>query len=173
MVKEIHLHSFKRPGLIALVDDADFDRVIAQKWHPSGKGKKTEGRTQIDGVNVSMSHFILGLPGNEWIDHQNLNRLDCQRRNLRPCTPAQNGFNREAPKNSKTGFKGVCFDTRHLRYKGHIQANGKRKSLGYFKSAVAAARAYDDAARELHGEFARLNFPNELPTVQQRLDLAA
>lgn len=160
MVKEIRVSSRKRPGLIAFVDDCDFERASAHRWHPSGRRGKEEARTVIGGKNVSMSHFILDLPSGQWIDHENLNRLDCQRHNLRPCTPSQNRFNCGLNKNSTTGFKGVCFDIKHRRFKAHIQAHRQRKSLGYFKTAEEAARAYDAEAKVLHGDFARLNFPD-------------
>ena len=38
--------------------------------------------------------------------------------------------------------------------------DGKNRSLGRFRDELAAAEAYDEAARELFGEYARLNFPD-------------
>lgn len=40
-----------------------------------------------------------------------------------------------------------------------IQAGGVRHAIGPYKNEVAAARAYDRAARRLHGDKAKLNFP--------------
>ncbi len=40
-----------------------------------------------------------------------------------------------------------------------IKCEGSRKTVGYFLNEKDAAAAYDKAAIELHGEFARLNFP--------------
>ena len=38
------------------------------------------------------------------------------------------------------------------------RANGKKMWLGYFDNEIDAARAYDEAARKYHKEFAQLNF---------------
>jgi hypothetical protein len=39
-----------------------------------------------------------------------------------------------------------------------IRYQGKRIWLGSFKDEIEAAKAYDEAAKKYHGEYARLNF---------------
>jgi hypothetical protein len=53
-----------------------------------------------------------------------------------------------------SGFKGACWDKSKRKWKVQIHVNGKHINLGGFDSREAAARAYDRAAREYHGEFA-------------------
>ena len=45
------------------------------------------------------------------------------------------------------------------RWVSRIDIDNKTVLLGYYPTAEAAARAYDDAAIKYHGAFANLNFP--------------
>lgn len=78
--------------------------------------------------------------------------------NLRIVSNSQNSMNQRLKSSNTSGYKGVCWAARESKWKASIMYLGRTKSLGYFQTAEEAARAYDKAARELHGEFARLNY---------------
>lgn len=146
-------------GYVALVDDEDYDRVMAAgKWHARPDRKSTYARRTI-GTNGRRRNVYLHsvLTGWPLVDHANGNGLDNRRANLRPATNAENQRNRPVQANNTSGFKGVGLH--RGKWRAQIKLDGKRRHLGYFATPDEAGRAYDDAARELHGEFARLNFP--------------
>lgn len=91
------------------------------------------------------------------VDHINGNKLDNRRCNLRPATHSQNGMNRGARRGTSTGLKGVCFSKQKGKFHAVIHAGRKKNHIGFFLTAEAAKAAYDKAAIEKHGEFARLN----------------
>ena len=102
-------------------------------------------------------------PGNSQIDHKDRNRANNKISNLRKASQTQQNHNQITKNNNKCGFKGVRQHTSGL-WHAYITINGKQKSLKYFKTKEEAARAYDKAAKEHFGEFARLNFPESHST---------
>jgi len=97
------------------------------------------------------------------IDHRNGQQGDNRLENLRDCTNAENSRNYAKPTGASSKYRGVCWVKRDKAWAARISTGkGGKRSLGNFKDEVLAARAYDRAARELHGEFATLNFPNEV-----------
>ncbi len=153
-------------GYVALIDDEDAERVLAFKWQAIGRREKVYAArsdfTKGAGTKrmVYLHRFILDAPSGTEVDHRNGYRLDCRRANMRLATHTQNNINKPVRKDSQTGFKGVGLQaySNGKRFTATIKANGAKKYLGSFGSAVDAAKAYDAAAREFHGEFARLNF---------------
>ncbi|MFI5473137.1 HNH endonuclease [Streptomyces cacaoi] len=158
-MREIHLTS----GGIALVDDEDFDRVVETGSWYAHKSLNTSYATQNyrpDGGKYTtrrMHSFITGLP---YVDHVNGNGLDNRRANLRAATASQNQANQRMRRDNRSGFRGV----QHApgdRWRALLIAKGQRISLGYYDAREDAARAYDAAAIDHFGEFARTNFPRE------------
>lgn len=144
-------------GLVALVDHQDEERVRSIKWSAVWSGWHYYAANKADGEIVYLHRFILGVTDKTQVDHRNLDGLDCRRKNLRLATPSQNGANKPKQKPTcSSSFKGVDFHAGGWR--ARIRKDRKQISLGTFKTAEDAARAYDSSARKLHGEFARCNF---------------
>lgn len=145
---------------MALVDDADYENVVAHSWHATqvrihGRSYGVYADGRINGKRTNLHRWLLGATKGQIVDHIDGNPLNNQRSNLRLVTHAQNMRNRHRFA-SKTGFKGVRFRPAGT-FQADIRVDNKTVHLGTFKTAELAARAYDDAARRLHGEFARTN----------------
>jgi hypothetical protein len=162
MTKEIQLTQ----GKVTLVDDADYDYLTQWKWYvifdgsnwyamrsihsPETKNKKT---------TIYMHRVIVGAKKIDVVDHCDGNSLNNQRSNLRLCNAQQNRWNQGPAPTNRSGYKGVYWEKKIQKYVATIRLSNKRTYLGSYTDPVLAARAYDKKAKEVHGEFARLNFP--------------
>ena len=105
----------------------------------------------------------------EWamqhIDHIDGDGSNNRIANLRLATIAENMRNRGKVKRKvgkwSSQYKGVIYDKRRGQWIADITFQRKKIRVGRYPTEVDAARAYDEVAKELHGEFARLNFPPE------------
>lgn len=175
-MKTVPLHGEKAAGRVALVDDADYDLVMRYKWFVYEKPATATTRGSGPYATANTGHgrgtrstlrmhcLIMGAKG---IDHRDHNGLNNQRSNLRPATQSQNGGNRRPHLDAASPYKGVQWNAGKRRWAARIILNRRTRHLGYFWSELAAAYAYDAAARELFGEFACPNFPDE-PTRAMR-----
>lgn len=158
MTREIPLTQ----GKVALVDDEDAELVLAHRWCASkdrttfyamrASGSRSDGTRKITRLHT----FLTGWP---LVDHINGNGLDNRRANLRPASHSENLRNQRLSRANTSGYKGVVWHRASKRWHARIKLNGRTISLKYHATPEDAAHAYDAAAVELHGEFARLNFP--------------
>jgi len=150
-------------GLVALVDDEDFEQVSQFKWYPhvlphttyaTRFVKDETGRVK---TSQSMHRFLMDASKGVEVDHKNGNGLDNQRGNLRFASKSQNVRNRRCNrKGNKSGFKGVYVEP-YNRFRAVIKWEGKNVCIGLFGNAEEAAAAYDQRANDLYGEFAKTN----------------
>jgi len=106
-----------------------------------------------------MHRCILELPDSLLADHVNANGLDNRKANIRPATRSQNTCNTPKYKSSRSKYKGVTWHKQRKKWYARIRIRGRAISLGYFNDQTEAAKAYDNAAKKLHAQFASLNFP--------------
>ncbi len=148
-------------GLEAIVDDADEALVAGFRWRALVlPGGLTYAPAWNGYQHFYMHRLITGVAAGRRVDHENRNGLDNRRRNLRLATASQNGANRPPDRRAggKTShYKGVYWDKGRRRWMATIHYQGKTRSLGRWDTEDDAAAAYDRAATEVWGRFARLN----------------
>lgn len=152
----------------AIVDAADLPLVEGRRWcwAQSSPDKPGQVVAAESGVTTRLRQVLMGVSGTEWrVGHRNEDPLDCRRENLfmRNKQEQNRGAKKFRTKNGQpcsSRFKGVCLDKRWGKWVAHIVVDGRARHLGRFRDEIAAAEAYDEAARELFGEYARLNFPD-------------
>lgn len=144
-----------------IINDIDAD-LAELKWHCDDKGYARR-RQHGNGKMLFLHRVILQrmtdfpLSRRHETDHINRNPLDNRRENLRVASRTENCRNRCKQKNNRSGYIGVSFKKVLRKWQVHITIDKKRKHLGYFSTAVEAARVYNEAAKKYFGDFAVIN----------------
>lgn len=175
-------------GMYAKVDQADYERLAMYKWYATSArnrggtvyAERSEGGRWKKKRNILMHREIMlqvnpkfeylnpkqtqmtKTPNSKrkselYVDHINGDGLDNRRANLRAVTPKQNVWNSRGHGRSK--YKGIWQVKGSGKWCARIKVDGKQRDLGRFDDEAEAARAYDAAARQERGEYAKLNFP--------------
>jgi hypothetical protein len=153
----------KYSHLSVKIDDEDFGAVSQYRWLHSRNGKVVYARRTFDQDGTRkqqlLHSFLTGWP---LVDHINHDGLDNRRVNLRPASRRENILNSRKPATRDglvcaSSYKGVA--RKRNKWRAYIAVEGKQLNLGVYTLELDAALAFDRAARQHHGEFACLNFP--------------
>jgi hypothetical protein len=123
-------------------------------------------RVSIKGKHLRVHRLVaeafIDNPDNKLcVDHINGNKLDNAVSNLRWATYQENARNKSRCSTGSSRYKGV-FKAECNKWRAVICVNGQRRYLGWFDDEREAGLAYNAAARETFGEFAKLNdIPDE------------
>lgn len=148
-------------GTVFTVDVEDVALVDGYRWFRLNKNHRTPSSQYIartaNGRNLLVHRAITDAPKGLTVDHIDGNILNNRRHNLRLCTQAENSSKRHFYKKGVSGRRGV-YPTTSGRFAAIISTGNKRRYIGTFDDLDEAARAWDNVARQLRGDFTLTNF---------------
>ncbi len=161
----------------ALVDDADFPLLADFKWCYRGERGK-EGyavrHAKVDGKDrlLYLHRHLMQPPEGTEVVFRNGDTLDCRRENLRVVTKKEaRQHHLRARSNSRSGIKGIKFNSRARTWSVDVYRDGMAKRVGTFDLLKEAQDAYQEALRrenpDLHAAPARVERPAETAAVQR------
>jgi predicted site-specific integrase-resolvase len=159
----------------ALIDAADLPAVAGARWYwaisldPRAPVTGCVATRLPDGGQEALRLRLLGvetLAEATRSTHLNGDRLDFRRANLLLKDGSEHIHGGRKMRRTHLGhvptsrFKGVCWRSGEGKWAANIMKDGVAHRLGRFDDEIAAAQAYDEAARELYGPLAYQNFPD-------------
>ena len=154
-------------GVIALVDEDIAETLGRYNWYANNLSgirwyALRAGDNKDWNVKILMHKVIMPADLGADIDHREhyplaSKMLDNRRDNLRISNRMENMQNASLRTDNKSGYKGVTWDASRNKWAASLMINYKRISLGRYADKLDAALAYDRAAEEIFGEYARTN----------------
>ena len=140
-------------GMTTCVDAEDVPKIKDYHWTFS------EGYvyTSVRKKKIKLHNLIMEKKDGFLIDHRDRNPLNNRKENLRYATYPENSWNAFSH-HKKT--KGVSYHKECKKWWARITANKKVYSLGLYKEIGDAVKAYDEACKRLHHNFALTNSSN-------------
>jgi len=134
-------------GHVVTTDEIDAD-LLGESWWGGRYAKREDGY-----LHRRIAERVYGdIPAGMFVDHIDGDPTNNRRGNLRIVSKAENAANAAA--------RGVS-PARNGRWQAQISREGIRMHLGTFDTEELAAAAYDEAAKRVHGEFARPNLQQQ------------
>ena len=136
-------------------DVEDAERVSVFTWEIDSPRDYVVSK--IKDKRVYLHHFIIPNRTLEMIDHIDRNKRNNTKANLREATRSNNMHNAIFNPGAHSKYKGVTLCKRNNKWYARISCHPHTYHLGYYEKEIDAAKAYNDAAIELCGEFALIN----------------
>lgn len=161
-------------GNTVKIDDHVWTAVQKHSWYQHTRNYVSDVATLRKGKprkEIFLKHYVLGMedPRQTYgasiaVGYKNDDPLDCRIENLLVYSKheAMHRRMKHNPKKFSSQYKGVSLRRDTGMWRAYIKSGDKLKQLGQYKTERDAALAYDTAAFELWGEYARLNFPKVL-----------
>lgn len=157
-MKQILLSS----GDWAKVDDQDYDMLMEYKWY------NCKGYAYTHKSRIPMHRMIMKAKSGELVDHADRNKLNNQRNNLSLATYKINTHNSTKRKNTLNTYKGTYCVKGKDAWHSRCRINGDH-FLGYYKSEIAAAYAWNKKAQELSSYVLLNTFDLTIEELEQKL----
>jgi hypothetical protein len=154
-------------GQFAIVWESDYEWINQWIWYAQRTkegtkhyavrvGKDANGRT----IKLKMHRVILGLDHHDPRIGDHIRPADTLRNtrdNLRIANHSESQCNRRKPKHNTSGFKGVRWNKRKLKYQADIWVGKKHYNLGYSDTPEGASKKYEAGILKHHGKFGQVN----------------
>lgn len=142
-------------GLSVMVDDEDYEFLsqfnwFAKKDHNTHYAQRNQLANDEDDLSVGMHRIIMKAPKHLQVDHIDRNGLNNQKSNLRLVSNAQNAQNTRAHIDSKSGIRGVSWESSRRKWSVTITVDYKTIRVGRYQNIEEAIAARDAASRLYH-----------------------
>lgn len=149
-----------------IIDEEDLHLLKPNRLHPGRYyfylDKDGYANVSRNDKIVKFHNLVIGKPPEGLVtDHINRIENDNRKCNLRHVTRSVNNLNRRKPKNCSSKFRGVHFCKREQNFVSQLSINCSQKFIGYFKTELEAAKAFDSYVIE-NNLPNQINFPHEM-----------
>jgi hypothetical protein len=136
-----------------LISPESVEKIKKYKWRKMDDYYKS----CIDGKEIMLHRFLLNAKPGEIVDHINNTTKDNRLENLRICNSAGNAHNRSKREDASSKYHGVSYHKIAKKWNSIFRKDGEVYRLSSYNDEIQAAIAYNIKAKELYGEFAKLN----------------
>lgn len=137
-------------------DKEDYDKIKDYCWYFSKENGYLYTKLPGTSKKITLHRLVMGFPKGKVVDHiihEDFQKYDNRKSNLRICNGAENNRNSKIPKNNTSGVKGVRYDKVSKKWLAYIGINNKTKHLGRYVNKEDAIKARKQAEEKYFGEF--------------------